>query len=65
MAKKGIEEMISEIEIFIDNCKYKPLSSSMIIVPTDDLEQMLKQGQILLLQNLLQRQISWLIRVRL
>ena len=25
MAKKGIEEMISEIEIFIDNCKYKPL----------------------------------------
>ena len=28
MAKKGIEEMISEIEIFIDNCKYKPLSSS-------------------------------------
>ena len=27
MAKKGIEEMISEIEIFIDNCKYQPLSS--------------------------------------
>ena len=26
MAKKGIEEMISEIEIFIDNCKYQPLS---------------------------------------
>ena len=43
MAKKGIEEMISEIEIFIDNCKYKPLSSSMIIVPKDDLEQMLNE----------------------
>ena len=43
MAKKGIEEMISEIEIFIDNCKYKPLSSSMIIVPKDDLEQMLTE----------------------
>lgn len=35
--------MISEIEIFIDNCKYKPLSSSMIIVPKDDLEQMLNE----------------------
>lgn len=33
MARKGIEEMISEIEIFIDNCKYQPLSSSKIIVP--------------------------------
>ena len=43
MEKKGIEEMISEIEIFIDNCKYKPLSSSMIIVPKDDLEQMLNE----------------------
>ena len=43
MAKKGIEEMISDIEIFIDNCKYKPLSSSMIIVPKDDLEQMLNE----------------------
>ena len=40
MAKKGIEEMISEIEIFIDNCKYQPLSSSKIVVPKDDLEQM-------------------------
>lgn len=43
MAKKGIEEMISEIEIFIDNCKYQPLSSSKIIVPKDDLEQMLSE----------------------
>lgn len=43
MAKKGIEEMISEIEIFIDNCKYQPLSSSKIVVPKDDLEQMLNE----------------------
>lgn len=40
MARKGIEEMISEIEIFINNCKYQPLSSSKIIVPKEDLEQM-------------------------
>jgi len=39
MARKGIEEMISEIEIFIDNCKYQPLSSSKIIVPKEDLER--------------------------
>lgn len=43
MAKKGIEEMISEIEIFIDNCKYQPLSSTKISVPKDDLEQMLNE----------------------
>lgn len=43
MAKKGIEEMISEIEIFIDNCKYQPLSSSKIIVPKDDMENMLHE----------------------
>lgn len=43
MAKKGIEEMISEIEIFIDNCKYQPLSSSKIIVPKEDLDQMLNE----------------------
>lgn len=40
MARKGIEEMISEIEIFIDNCKFQPLSSSKIIVPKEDLMQM-------------------------
>jgi cell division septum initiation protein DivIVA len=43
MAKKDIEEKIKEIEIFINNCKYQPLSSSKIIVPKDDLEQMLKE----------------------
>jgi cell division septum initiation protein DivIVA len=43
MAKKGIEEMINEIEIFIDNCKYQPLSSSKIVVPKDDLDQMLNE----------------------
>lgn len=40
MARKGIEEMISEIEIFIDSCKFQPLSSSKIIVPKEDLMQM-------------------------
>lgn len=39
MARKGIEEMISEIEIFIDNCKYQPLSSSKIIEPKEDREK--------------------------
>ena len=43
MAKKGIEEMISEIEIFIDNCKYQPLSSSKIVVPKDDLIERCKK----------------------
>lgn len=28
MGKKGVEEMIDQIEIFIDNCKYQPLSQN-------------------------------------
>ena len=43
MAKKDIEEKIREIEIFINNCKYQPLSSTKIIVPKSDLEDMLKE----------------------
>ncbi|MFR5028273.1 MAG: hypothetical protein ACLTDF_05410 [Coprococcus sp.] len=39
--------MISEIEIFIDNCKYQPLSSSKIIVPKEDLEQMVANSSLL------------------
>ena len=35
--------MISEIEIFIDNCKFQPLSSSKIIVPREDLMQMVSE----------------------
>lgn len=41
MARKGIEDMINEIEIFIDSCKFQPLSSSKIIVPKEDLVQMI------------------------
>ena len=41
MGKKGVEDMIDEIEVFIGNCKYQPLSSNKIIVPKDELERML------------------------
>ena len=51
MARKGIEEMISEIEIFIDNCKYQPLSSSKIIVPKEDLEQMVGELKLKLIER--------------
>ena len=43
MGKKGVEEMIGEIEIFIDNCKYQPLSSNKIIVPKDEMERLLSE----------------------
>lgn len=43
MGKKGVEEMISEIGIFIDKCKYQPFSSNNIIVPRDELERMLNE----------------------
>lgn len=43
MGKKGVEEMINQIEIFIDNCKYQPLSQNKIIVHKDELESMLNE----------------------
>ena len=43
MGKKGVEDMIDEIEVFIGNCKYQPLSSNKIIVPKDELERMLSE----------------------
>jgi vacuolar-type H+-ATPase subunit H len=43
MGKKGVEEMINEIEIFIDNCKYQPLSSTKIVVPKDEMERLLSE----------------------
>jgi hypothetical protein len=43
MGKKGVEEMIDEIEIFINNCKYQPLSQNKIIVHKEELEQMINE----------------------
>ena len=43
MGKKGVEEMIEEIEAFINGCKYQPLSSNKIVVPKDELERMLNE----------------------
>lgn len=43
MGKKGVESMIEQIEIFIDNCKYQPLSQNKIIVHKDELENMINE----------------------
>ncbi len=43
MGKKGVEEMIEQIEIFIDNCKYQPLSQNKIVVHKDELESMIHE----------------------
>ncbi len=43
MGRKGVEDMISEIEIFVDSCKYQTLSSTKIIVPKDEIETMLSE----------------------
>lgn len=43
MGKKGVEELISEINIFIDGCKYQPLSNNKIVVPKDELQNMLDE----------------------
>lgn len=43
MAKLGIEDLITEIEIFVDSCKYQPLSSTKVIVPKEELLSMLDE----------------------
>ncbi len=43
MGKKGVEDMINEIEMFIDSCKFQAFSSDRIIVPKADLEAMLNE----------------------
>ena len=36
-----IEQLIGEIEEYIDSCKYQPLSNSKIVVNKDELEELL------------------------
>lgn len=43
MGKKGVEEMIDQIEIFLENCKYQPLSQNKIIVHKQELESMINE----------------------
>ena len=43
MGKKGVEDMINEIEMFIDSCKYVAFSSDRISVPKSELESMLNE----------------------
>lgn len=43
MGKKDIVEMIDQIEIFIENCKYQPLSQTKIIVQKDELLSMIDE----------------------
>lgn len=38
-----IEQIIDEIEDFIENCKYQPLSNTKIVVNKDDLEDLLAE----------------------
>lgn len=43
MGKKGVEEMIEDIEEFVNSCKFQPLSNNKITVPKDELERMLNE----------------------
>ena len=38
-----MEQIIEEIEEYIDNCKYQPLSSTKIVVNKDELEELLTE----------------------
>lgn len=43
MGKKSVEDMINEINIYIDSCKYVAFSSDRIVVPKSELQSMLKE----------------------
>ena len=38
-----IEQIIDEIEDYIENCKYQPLSNTKIVVNKDELEDLLSE----------------------
>ena len=40
---RRMEQIIEEIEEYIDNCKYQPLSSTKIVVNKDELEELLTE----------------------
>ncbi|MCD8338180.1 MAG: ATPase [Lachnospiraceae bacterium] len=43
MASSRIEQIIEEIEEFIDSCKFQPLSSTKIVVNKEELEELLRE----------------------
>ena len=43
MMSSRMEQIIEEIEEYIDNCKYQPLSSTKIVVNKDELEELLTE----------------------
>ena len=38
-----IEQIITEIEEYIDNCKFQPLSTTKIVVNKDDIDELLAE----------------------
>ena len=43
MAKKGIDEMIEDLEYYIEQCKVQTFSSNKIVVPRDELLHMIRE----------------------
>lgn len=46
MSKKGIEDMLNELEMFVDNCKFQPFSSTKIIVPKDEIMTIVQEVRV-------------------
>ena len=38
-----IEQLIDEIETYIDNCKYQPFSNTKIIVDKEEIDELLRE----------------------
>ena len=48
-----IEQLIDEIEEYIDSCKYQPLSTTKILVNKEELEELLWENPERILEELL------------
>ena len=43
MSSSRIEQIIEEIEEYVENCRYQPLSTTKIIVNKEELEELLRE----------------------
>ena len=53
-----IEQIITEIEEYIDNCKFQPLSTSKIVVNKDDIDELLAELRLIIFSTRVQQLIT-------
>ena len=50
-----IEQIIEEIEEYVDSCKYQPLSTTKIVVNKEEIEELLRELRLQTRSNVIRR----------